>query len=171
MYKRPAILFLLFLTVPVVEASVLFHEFYLSLSEIRYNPQSSSFEISLRVFPDDVDRALHARSGIHTQLVTELEHAEADSLLGSYLLEQLRLVADGKAVPLNYLGKEAEADVMWCYLESGPLPVPGEITVGNSLLMEMFAEQVNIIQVYVQEWNRALLLTATRRSGTLRVGE
>ena len=57
------------------------HEFYVSLTEVRYNPGSKRMEISIRIFPDDLDRALFREHGIHTELASELEAPEADSLV------------------------------------------------------------------------------------------
>ena len=67
------------------------HEFYVSITEIRYNAGTERFEVSMRIFPDDLDRALLERTGIHTRLATELEHMKADSLLMLYLLEDFSL--------------------------------------------------------------------------------
>ena len=143
------------------------HEFYVSLGEIRFNQESECLEVSLRFFPDDMDRALKEHFGINTSLVTELEHESADSLLEIYLHDLFRIELNGVSVPLSYLGKEAEADVMWCYLESDPQEKPVEITVYNSILCEIFEDQVNIIQVYVDTWNRGLLLKREEPQGEL----
>lgn len=145
----------------------LYHEFYVSLSEIRYNSGSERMEISLRIFPDDMDRALEEHYGIKTSLLTELEHTSADSLLEIYLQDLFNLEVDGSLLPLSYLGKEAESDVMWCYMESEPLEKPAKIEVYNSILTEVFEDQVNIIQVYVDKWNRGLLLKREEPRGSL----
>lgn len=144
------------------------HEFYVSLTEIRFNSDSERFEVSLRVFPDDMDRALEEHYGISSNLVTELEHPEADSLLENYLLDLFRIESDGVPIQLSFLGKEAEADVMWCYFESERTVKPAEIAVFNALLCEIFEEQVNIIQVYVDQWNSGLLLKREKPRGLLK---
>jgi hypothetical protein len=143
------------------------HQFYVSLSEIRFNTESERLEVSLRIFPDDMDRALKEHFGINASLVTELEHESADSLLEIYLNNLFLIELNGVSVPLAYLGKEAESDVMWCYLESDPQEKPVEITVSNSILCEIFKDQVNIIQVYVDKWNRGLLLNREEPQGKL----
>jgi len=151
--------------------SWLMHKFYVSLTEIRYNAQTESFEVSMRIFPDDLDRALLVRTGIHTQLASELEHKEADSLLMVYLLEDFTMVVNGEELTLNYLGKEPESDAIWCYLESSKISIPESITVRNAILTEFFPDQVNIIQVYQGNWNKGLLLNHNESSGSLRFGE
>ena len=159
------------LAILILSCGWLPHKFYVSLTELRYNAQSERFEVSMRIFPDDLDRALLERSGIHTQLATELEHEKADSLLKTYLLEIFSLHADGIDTALSYLGKEPESDAIWCYLESGPVSAPQEISVRNELLTEIFPDQVNIVQVYTDTWNKGLLLNRNQSSGKLTVGE
>jgi hypothetical protein len=147
------------------------HKFYLSLTEIRYNPDTERIEVSMRIFPDDLDRALMDKTGINTMLATELEPPGADSLLMEYLLESFQIIVNGKTVALNYLGKEPEADAIWCYLESEQINQPVTIMVTQALLTETFEEQVNIVQVYQGKWNKGLLLNRQEQSGELTIGK
>lgn len=153
-----------------ISGAWLMHEFYVSLSEVRYNPETERYELSIRIFPDDLDRALLERSGIRTQLATELEHEMADSLLMVYLLEDFSLEVNGKKLRLDYLGKEPESDAIWCYLESSKVAAPETITVRNTILTEYFMDQVNIIQVYHGKWNKGLMLDRNQDSGSLHIG-
>jgi hypothetical protein len=147
------------------------HEFYISLTELRYNAESSRLEVSMRIFPDDLDRALFDLHGLETHLGTSLEPVQADSLAGRYLRMHFRVEADGKQVPFTYLGKETESDAIWFYLESAPVEPPHTMRIRNSILTEQFEDQVNIVQVYAGEWNRGLLLTRDAPESVLNMGE
>jgi len=149
----------------------LMHEFYVSITEVRYNTNTERFEVSMRIFPDDLDRALLERTGIHTQLATELEHKKADSLLMVYILEDFSLEVNGKHLELNYLGKEPESNAIWCYLESSQISDPEALTFRSVLLTEYFPDQVNIIQVYHGKWNKGLMLDRNQISGSLLFGQ
>lgn len=149
----------------------LMHEFYVSITELRYNTSTERFEVSIRIFPDDLDRAILERTGIHSQLATELEHKSADSLLMLYLMEDLSLEVNGVELELNYLGKESESNAIWCYLESSKISAPEVLRVRNAILTEYFPDQVNIIQVYHGKWNKGLMLDRNQISGKLTVGE
>ncbi|HER09086.1 MAG TPA: hypothetical protein ENO20_09270 [Bacteroides sp.] len=145
------------------------HEFYVSLTEIRYNGDTERLEISMRIFPDDLDRALKIRHGISTHLATRLEPPGADSLLAQYLYDHFSVEVNDNEVDLVFLGKEPESDAIWCYLESEPVPLPSGIRVKNSILTGEFRDQVNIVQIYVGDWNRGILLSAGRESDTLKI--
>ena len=172
MYRKNKIKrLIILLPVLLVFSAWLMHEFYVSITEVRYNASSERFEVSMRIFPDDLDRALMARSGIHTQLATEMEHEHADSLLMVYLLEDFSLEVNGEELELNYLGKEPESDAIWCYLESSRIDNPEALTIRNSILTEYFPDQVNIIQAYHGKWNKGLMLDRNEIWGSLRIGK
>lgn len=155
----------------LISGAWLMHEFYVSITEIRYNTETERFEVSMRIFPDDLDRALLERNGIVSQLATELEHKSADSLLMVYLLEDFSIEVNGTLLELNYLGKESESDAIWCYLESAEITAPEAITVRNAILTEYFLDQVNIIQVYHGKWNKGLMLDRNQISDILTIGK
>lgn len=162
-FKRLGII----LTALLVLGAWAMHDFFVSITEIRYNAQRERFEISMRIFPDDLDRALLERNGIHTQLATTLEHELADSLLMVYLMEDFSMEVDGQELELNYLGKEPESNAIWCYLESTRIRAPETMNIRNRILTEYFPDQVNIIQVYIGKWNKGLMLDRQESSGTL----
>ena len=125
----------------------------------------------MRIFPDDLDRGLLRVYGTQTHLATELEHASADSLIESYLRAHFNIMVDDLQLKINFLGKEPEADAIWCYIESEPVNKPHTLQIRNSLLTDEFEDQVNIIQVYSGLWNRGLLLNRQEISGKLIIGE
>lgn len=168
---RKIIIVLLLITCTLACGGWVLHEFYVSLTDIRLNSDSEKFEISMRLFPDDLDRALKRTFGTTVHMGTELEIPEADTLLQRYLDLHFSLQVDDQPVVLHYLGKEPEANVLWCYLESEPVSNPGSIRVRNSLLTEEFEDQVNIVQVYLGEWNRSLLLSRDHVTDRLTPGE
>jgi hypothetical protein len=157
--------------VSLFTGAAMLHEFYISLTELHYNAESSRLEVSMRIFPDDLDRALFELYGMETHLGTSLEAAQADSVVDLYLRMHFLVVADGAQVPFSYLGKEPESDAIWCYLESAPVGPPHTLKIRNSILTEQFEDQVNIVQVYAGEWNRGLLFTRDAPESVLKMGE
>jgi len=162
---------LLILAFFLTSGNIYAHKFYISLTEIRYNSESERFEISMRIFPDDLDRVLNSESGIATNLATDLEPPGADSLVKIYLLEHFKLTVNGEPIHLAYLGKEPEADAIWCYIESEPVSNPATIFVYNDILTAEFQDQVNLIQVYSGKWNRGFLLDREKSSDQLTIGK
>ena len=152
-------------------AAAWLHEFYVSLTEIRHNPQNQHFEVSMRLFPDDLDRALLHRFDVTTHLATELEQPGEDTLLRIYLESHFHIKVDGAPVALTYLGKQPEGDAVWCFFESEAVKDPHSIKVRNSTLVDAFSDQINIVQVYAGNWNKGLMLSRTNPVDSLLVGD
>lgn len=127
---------------------VMAHPFYISLTEIRQNPESQRFEISQKIFWDDLEVSLRE---FHQEEIDFLEPQDAEKLLSQiekYLLEKNKLWIDGKALELRVLGYEIEEDAAWFYLESEPQTWNSNIRVQNSILIDDFTTQQNIVHVY-----------------------
>lgn len=127
---------------------VLAHPFHLSLTEIKWNKQSEQLEISQKIFWDDLEVAL---SSYHDTSIDFLNPANKEILkkqLETYLLSQNKIWIDEKEVVIKYLGYEVEEDAAWFYFESEKLKEPTSVKVKNSLLIDPFPDQKNVVQIY-----------------------
>ncbi len=123
------------------------HDSFVSICTLRHNTDASTLEITWRMTTHDVEHALLPVAGRSLQLGTALETPEADSLLGAYLLEHLRLVQGDSLLRLRYLGKEVEMETLYGYLQVDGVDDPEGLFVTCSLLFDMFAEQQNIVHL------------------------
>ncbi len=127
---------------------VFVHPFHLSLTEIKWNKGSGQLEISQKIFWDDLEIAL---SSYHDTSIDFLNPANKEILnkqLETYLLTQNKIWIDEKEVDIKYLGYEVEEDAAWFYFESAKLKEPTAVKIKNSLLIEPFPDQKNVVQVY-----------------------
>jgi hypothetical protein len=123
------------------------HEFYVGLTEVEHNSKSQTLEITVKIFRDDMEKAIEAKSGINLQLGTQREHAQADSLLYNYLSGKLEISVDGQKRKLRWIGKEADFDALWMYVEIEAVQYLKQIAIRNTLLFETFYDQSHIIKV------------------------
>ena len=125
------------------------HEFHLSLTEIRHNSESRSIEVSIKLFTDDLLVALEQAGAPKMELGTENEPPEANELIESYLKAHFKLMVNGKPTKFTYLGKEAELDATWCFVEVKDVKKVQTIEVQNTLLLEAFDDQTNMINLNI----------------------
>jgi hypothetical protein len=127
------------------------HPFHISLTEIKWNTESEQLEISQKIFWDDLEIAM---SGYHDESIDFLNPANKEKLnqqIESYLLAQNQLWVEGKEIKLNFLGYEVEEDAAWFYLESEKVKEPNSIKIKNSLLLDDFPDQKNVVQFYFEK--------------------
>ena len=125
------------------------HEFHLSLTEIRHNSESRSIEVSIKLFTDDLLVALEQAGAPKMELGTENEPPEANELIESYLKAHFKLMVNGKPTEFTYLGKEAELDATWCFVEVKDVKKVQTIEVQNTLLLEAFDDQTNMVNLNI----------------------
>lgn len=143
------------------------HPFYLSICEVDHNAQAKTLEISFKIFTDDLEDALAARGAEKLQLGTPQEARDAGRILFSYLRDNVAFIVEGDTAAFEYLGKEVEMEVTWCYVEAKGVRGFKKIEVLNRLLMERHEEQANIVHVRTGGVRKSLLLHKNQTRGTL----
>ncbi len=134
------------------------HPFKAGIFEIRQNSESGKIEVTVRLFTDDLEECVREKTGQALNLDTGREYPSADILINEYIQDGFRIKVNGKPVDLEYLGREHEPGVTWCYLESRALDPASEISVVNSIMTELYSTQSNIVHIQVGNEKKSLLL-------------
>jgi len=143
------------------------HPFKASVCEIKYNQRNHHLEISLKLFTDDLEECIEAETGTMLFLDTPREISDAGALIDNYVQERMRIRSAGGEVELEleYLGKEHDLGVTWCYFESEAIEFPRQLYIFNSIMSEMYPTQSNIVHIQAGEAQRSLLLGPGRKTG------
>ncbi len=130
------------------------HEFHASVTQMQYNPAERAFEISIRVFTDDLERGLSAASGTKISL----EKGKQDALMEKYVRSHFGYInAQKQPKPVRYVGYETEADAQWIYLEM-PYSEPfSGGTMRQTILTELFDDQVNMVNIKYQNQKKTFV--------------
>ena len=123
------------------------HDFHTSLTEINYNPKTTSLELSVRVFTDDLELTL---TNFNNGKLVKIEDPEAtvDPLLEQYIRKNLALISPDKEVKFGkFYGKEKEADATWIFLEIFDCKQVKNFTLYNTIMQEMFEDQTNLVNI------------------------
>lgn len=135
---------------PLVLALSLFgalsaHDFFVSILTIRHTPATQTLDLTWRITAHDIEHVLADRGDL--KLGSAQEHPKADSLLNSYFKEHLTLSQEGRQLPWKWIGKELDGETLYCYLQVEHVSTPNGLSVSNSLMQDVFAEQQNLVHV------------------------
>jgi hypothetical protein len=138
------------------------HAFHTSITEMRYNQKQKSFEISLRVFTDDLEKTLSANNQNKKFVI------ENNDKNGPFIEQYVRkhfVVTTPKNQRINYqyIGKEKEGDATWIYLE---MPVNEALKgskIQNDVLIDIFDDQTNIVNIFVNNEKKSYLFTVKNK--------
>ena len=162
--KKTLLLFLALL--PLMSFSVL-HKFYVSETDVEYNPEAKSLQIISHVFIDDMEKLLKERYSAELFLLKEDEHPQADKYVKKYFLDKLKISVNGRDLKINYLGKEYDNDQLVLYLEVENVGAFNDISIENTVLADLFPQQKNVIKVKNKGEIKSLLLSKFQPRGSL----
>ena len=144
------------------------HDFHTSLTEMRYNAKSKSFEISLRLFTDDLQKALSANNQNRKFVVENTD--KNDAFVEAYVRKYFAVInPKNQKIAFQYVGKENEGEATWVYLE---MPVNESINgskIQNITLFDMFDDQTNIVNLFFQNQKKSYLFNAKNKVFTIEI--
>lgn len=125
------------------------HDFHLSRSEINYDSPSSTLQVTVHIFVDDLEKVLTKTGSKNLHLGQKNEAADADQAIAAYLDRHHVISSSGKMFKPDFIGKELSEDYIayYCYLE---YPVPAgtkEVNIKNNILLDLYDDQKNMVQV------------------------
>ena len=142
------------------------HAFHTSLTEMRYNAKSKGFEVSLRVFTDDLEKVL-SHDNQNKKIVIE-NNDNNDALVEQYLKKHFMLVnAKNQLKTIQYVGKEKEGDATWIYLEIPLNEAVAGLKLKNDVLIDMYDDQTNIVNVFVQDDKKSFIFNTKTKIFTI----
>jgi hypothetical protein len=144
------------------------HAYYVGLTDIAYNAETTTLEIAVKVFTDDLELAIQGHSGVLCHLGTQKEVANADSLINAYVRVHLSVNTDQQPqLKCHPIGRETELDVTWLYIESEPTKPFTRLLVSNDMFMELYDAQVHVVKYKKGDDQGSTLLRKGKTSDAL----
>lgn len=130
------------------------HKFYFSRTLIHHNFQSGTLEIEMKLFTDDLERAVRTNSDTEIRLGVDSTYYEAERLVGKYIEPRFNISVNNLPLSVRYLGMEVENDITYCFLETTPNDAIHSIEIENLVFFEIFDDQINELDLRMQGWTR-----------------
>ena len=149
--------------------SAFVHPFHISVCLVEYNAPNKTLEISLQLFADDLDLVLTQVYGKRFFLGTRAERPETNETVKDYLQKNLQFSVNGTPMGFTFLGKEIQDEKnfeLWCFLEIENVPSLSQFEFTNSLLVEKFNDQSNVVKLQANGRKESMLLSYWKRSGS-----
>jgi plasmid maintenance system killer protein len=137
------------------------HKFYMAIYQINYAPEKKMLQITARIFVEDINKALEKKYNKKAFLGSGKESIESEELLKKYLAEKFSIKVNGQYKAINLLSEEMDGDVLVCYLKINDITKIKSLEIYNSVLVECFAEQQNIVNVSAFNIKKSFLFTET----------
>lgn len=139
-------------------SSLFIHDYHFGYTEINYNKEQKSIETSIKLFTDDLEKALYDIDSNKVNLNTKEEIEISEEIIQQYVSKNFTIRVNNQDKIATYIGREYDENVTWIYLEYLNIKKIREFEVTNSLLLESFDDQKNIFSIKIKDNNYSPIL-------------
>jgi hypothetical protein len=134
------------------------HPFYVSMTDVSWNPKTKSLEIAVRMFTDDLEKGLSAACKCKIDMGNDAGMQSSKNPLLSYLKTNLRFFSGGKELYPSFEGMEKEEESIWTYLQIDLEKMPENLEIENKLLFSIQEKQTNLVRLRKPGFDKTLQL-------------
>lgn len=133
------------------------HPFYVSVVEIHVNEDEKLLECAVKIFTDDLERAIREYYQVGVLNIGAEEEADtATVLMDAYLKNKVEIEINGKPTVFSWVGKEGNFDHQWMYFEI-PFQTLKSLRMKSHQLMEVFSDQRNLVHFHFNNQQKTLI--------------
>ncbi|MCK0131200.1 hypothetical protein MWU59_06740 [Flavobacteriaceae bacterium F08102] len=164
---KKTILLLFLVLIPIFGFKA--HKFYISLINVEHSTKENTIQISMRIFIDDLQQVLQKNYDQTYELATSDEPVKkVNKDIDKYAHKHFNIAINGKDSHFNYLGKEYEHDVVYLYFEVDNIKTVSEVKITDTMLIDQFPDQKNIIKLDINNIKKTFFLTNKTPSDSLK---
>lgn len=140
-------------------APIVGHDFHVGIVQMEYSEKSKTYQIAVKLFTDDLEKAVLESTGQSLRLGSNKELENANELIFEYVQARFQLIdKKGKALTLIEIGFETEMDLTWIYLESEKTKRISNLSVKSDMFFEVFSDQTFLIHFIQGDETQSLYL-------------
>ncbi|MBL4765283.1 MAG: hypothetical protein JKX67_08420 [Colwellia sp.] len=124
-----------------VAASAAAHTYFFGITEINLNSQNKHIEIIHQFTAHDIENTIAEIKQEHFSP----EHPKYDQYIQAYFDKHFTMQRNNKAVQLNWLGFEVKRGQLFVYQESSHKNFLANLVVKNTILVDTYAKQINMV--------------------------
>ncbi len=132
------------------------HPLHLAVTEINSNKSTKTYEISHKIFYDDLESAIARQYKVKLSLNTSKENPKANEYVQQYLASHFSVISNGQLQKLTYIGYEYEEEAMWIYYEMPQTTTNSTFQFTNRILIEYHNDQNNFLHFQQGEQRKSL---------------
>ena len=125
------------------------HPVHIATVEVEHNATDKTLEITCKTFWDDFESILSKINKNRVDLTSDKTVEENNKKIFAYIRSHLVITVDGKTIPLSFVGYEKEDVVVYSYLQADNISSIKNVTIVNTIVHDMFDDQVEIIHMIV----------------------
>jgi hypothetical protein len=153
----------------VASASAMAHSYYVSTTNMEFNEQTQTIDVSVKTTAHDFEHILETKYNVRIHIETVADSSEIGIYIQSYLNENFTIFSGGVQATMKYVGKEVTLrDELYFYISFSGIKNPKTIQIKNTLLFTQFAQQQNIVHYKLGDLSKSVTLVAAKPESELK---
>lgn len=112
-------------------------DFYSSMTKVDFVEGSKTLKFTTKMNTNHVSDAININANT----------AAFEAEVKKYVNSKFTVSVNGSPVRLTFTGSQVNGESVWVYFEAGGVPAISSLKITNSILMETFPKQVNIVNI------------------------
>lgn len=162
---------LLFIVLPLLLftlSAISVHKFHMALYQINYASEKKMIQITSRIHIEDLNKGLEKKYNKKFSVGDDKESASEQGLVKEYLSNHFSIKVNDQLKPLNFLSQEIDGDELVCYWNIKGIAKINSLEIYNTVLIDLFSDQQNLINVSVLGVKKSFILTNSINIKTLK---
>lgn len=134
---------------------IFIHKYYVSSTLIDFNHDSGTYQVSLKIFHDDLEKDL----GFETNELDYKDYENTNLIIKDYLKKFVKIYSNEVQLELDYLGFERKNDLLIYYIEIYNDFKIKSLIIENKILFKSFRNQKNIILYRKNNYKKSFIHT------------
>lgn len=156
MTRLLALLLAVMLAIPAASPA-LAHQQKVTITTVEHNPRTGLLEVVHQIPLHDAEHALRTQGISGADIVADTDSRRA---FAAYVTERFVITAEGEPIALAVLGSEIDGGNLVVYQEAPSPGIGAELSVQSLVLTEVWARQVNRVNVGPQNSPTTLIFRA-----------
>ncbi len=146
------------------------HPVHVALTSIEYDGTKEMFDISFKIFWDDLERVIATKYKVTLKLANEKENPQEKEYIDRYIRENFRFVVnDGTAAVPVYEGKKISDEAIWLTFHIPCREKVKKVYIYNTVMMDMFCDQTDLLIFKYGDMEKGVSLNANKYEVTFNV--
>ena len=141
------------------------HKYYVSSTLIDYSDKSGTYQVSLKIFHDDLEKDL----GFEMNELDYDDYEKTNSFIKEYLFNNFKIYSNESELKVDFLGFERKNDLVIYYIEIFNAENVKSLIVENKILFQSFRNQKNIILYRFNNYKKSFIHTSQNFQSSISV--
>jgi len=122
------------------------HKYYTSITKIEVDQKEQLLKMYTHVFVDDFEKLLQERYQLEIADFSKVSNTQKKQI-ENYLNKKIKLAVNRKPLTIKFLGCQLENQLLYLYYEASLSQKVERLDIENTLLMDLFVDQQNTVDV------------------------